>query len=112
MSDHNYDLVILGGGPGGYRAAELAGKRGMSVALIEREYLGGVCLNRGCIPTKTLLHSAKVWSHLADAEEFGVQTDGARYSLEGAMSWKRNTIETLRKGIAYQMKLYSCINST
>ena len=55
MSEHSHDLVILGGGPGGYRAAELAGKRGMSVALVEREHLGGVCLNRGCIPTKTLL---------------------------------------------------------
>ena len=106
MSEHNYDLVILGGGPGGYRAAELAGKRGMSVALVEREHLGGVCLNRGCIPTKTLLHSAKVWSHLAEASAFGVHTEGARYDLNGAMSWKRDTIDSLRKGIAYQMKRF------
>ncbi len=106
MDERHYDLVILGGGPGGYRAAEHAGKRGMSVALVEKEHLGGVCLNRGCIPAKTLLHSAKVFAHAAEAKRFGVHIDGLRYDLSGAMAWKRRTIETLRKGIAYQMKRY------
>ena len=104
MSEHSHDLVILGGGPGGYRAAELAGKRGMSVALVEREHLGGVCLNRGCIPTKRFSNSAKVFSHLADAAAFGVHTEGAHYSLEGAMSWKRDTIDI--RDVEKQVALY------
>ena len=103
---NRYDLVILGGGPGGYRAAEHAGKRGMSVALIEKEHLGGVCLNRGCIPTKTLLHSAKTYLHAVEGERFGVRADGVEYGLEGAMDWKNSTIDALRKGIAYQMKRF------
>jgi dihydrolipoamide dehydrogenase len=104
MSEKKYDLIILGGGPGGYRAAEHAGKRGMSVLLVEKEHLGGVCLNRGCIPTKTLLHSAKTYLHSAEGARFGVHVEGLSYSLTDAMAWKNETIGTLRSGIAYQMK--------
>ena len=61
MNSDAYDLIVLGGGPGGYRAAERAGAMGKSVLLIEKDRLGGVCLNRGCIPTKSLLHAAKLY---------------------------------------------------
>ena len=69
MSSHteNFDLIIIGSGPAGYLAAILACRRGSSVAVIEKSELGGTCLNRGCIPTKTLLHEASIWHHLSES---------------------------------------------
>ena len=104
MADETFDLTILGGGPAGYLAAERAGARGKRVLLVEKEHLGGVCLNSGCIPTKTLLHSAKLFHGALHSEQFGVMMDKPRYDLGKAMAWKRKVIETLRRGIDYQMK--------
>ena len=75
MSQKQYDLIVLGGGPGGYRAAERAGALGKSVLLVEKSHLGGVCLNRGCIPTKSLLHSAKLYKRTLEGEQFGLKAD-------------------------------------
>ena len=72
-----YDLAIIGGGPGGYVAAERAGAAGLSVILFEKKELGGVCLNEGCIPTKTLLYSAKVFDYTRHADKYGVNVDGS-----------------------------------
>ena len=72
MVNEKYDLVILGSGPGGYVAAIRAAQLGMSVAIIEKEHLGGICLNWGCIPTKTMLKSAEVLSTLKRSEDYGV----------------------------------------
>jgi dihydrolipoamide dehydrogenase len=99
-----YDLIVIGAGPGGYIAAERAGARGKSVLLIEKSDLGGVCTNEGCIPTKTLLNSAKQYMHGLEAERFGVHFDCVRFDLAEAMAWKQGVIETLRQGIAYLMK--------
>lgn len=101
-----YDLIIIGAGPGGYIAAERAGARGKSVLLIEKGELGGVCLNCGCIPTKTLLNSAKIYKYKDKGEQFGVTFKDAVFNLTKAMEWKRNVIETQRKGIAFLMKKY------
>lgn len=68
-----YDLAIIGGGPAGYVAAERAGKKGLKVVLIEKSELGGVCLNEGCIPTKTLLYSAKLYDNAVGAAKYGVE---------------------------------------
>lgn len=106
MSESHFDVVILGGGPGGYRAAERAGNAGKSVALVEKEHLGGVCLNRGCIPTKTLLHSAKLYVHGKEGAQFGVTFGEAAYDISTAMRWKQQVVETMRKGIVYQMKRF------
>ncbi|MBT3271717.1 MAG: dihydrolipoyl dehydrogenase [Spirochaetales bacterium] len=106
MSEKIYDLIVLGGGPGGYRAAERAGALGKSVLLIEKANLGGVCLNWGCIPTKSLLHSAKLYRHMLEGEAFGVIAPQVRFDLPAAMKWKGKVIETLHKGIAYQMKRF------
>lgn len=99
-----YDLIIIGAGPGGYVMAERAGHLGKKVLLIEKQYLGGVCLNWGCIPTKTLLNSAKHYVHAKEAPEFGVTTGEVKFDLSKAMAWKQEVIETLRAGIAFMMK--------
>lgn len=102
-----YDVIIVGAGPGGYIAAERAGARGKSVLLIEKAHLGGVCTNEGCIPTKSLLNSAKQYVHGLEAEKFGVHFEGAQFNLAAAMTWKQDVIETLRKGIAFLMKKHN-----
>jgi dihydrolipoamide dehydrogenase len=99
-----YDIIIIGAGPGGYEMAEKAGHHGQNVLLIEKEHLGGVCLNWGCIPTKTLLNSAKHYVHAKEAPEFGVNTGEVSFDLKKVMAWKQEVIETLRGGIAGQMK--------
>src|SRR5512136_1742156 len=104
MADANFDLAIIGAGPAGHVAAERAGRLGRRVLVVERSHIGGVCLNQGCIPTKTLLHSAKLFAHARHGASFGVTVEGARYDLAKAMAWKARTVETLRKGIAFQFR--------
>ena len=99
-----YDLIVIGAGPGGYVAAQKAGELGKHVLLVEKDNLGGVCTNRGCIPTKSLLNSAKQYLHANEAEKFGVHCKDVSFNLSEAMAWKQETIETLRSGIAFLMK--------
>lgn len=99
-----FDLIVVGAGPGGYVAAERAGALGKRVLLIERDQLGGVCTNWGCIPTKSLLNSAKLYRHALDSHKMGVSASSVSYDLSAAMAWKQETIETLRSGIAFLMK--------
>ncbi len=99
-----YDLIVVGAGPGGYVAAQRAGELGKKVLLVEKENLGGVCTNRGCIPTKSLLNSAKQYLHAKEALKFGVHCQDVSFNLSEAMKWKMETIETLRGGIAFLMK--------
>ena len=104
MAAPEFDIIVIGAGPGGYVLAERAGHLGKKVLLIEKEHLGGVCLNWGCIPTKTLLNSAKHYLHAKEAPEFGVTTGEVRFDLSKAMAWKQEVIATLRAGIAFMMK--------
>ncbi len=104
VSSFDYDLIIIGAGPGGYEMAERAAHKGLKVLLIEKNHLGGVCLNHGCIPTKTLLNSAKHYVHAKEAPEFGVTTGEVTFDLGKTMAWKQDVIETLRGGIAGMMK--------
>ena len=99
-----YDLIVVGAGPGGYVAAQKAKELGKKVLLIEKENLGGVCTNRGCIPTKSLLNSAKQYKHAKEADKFGVHCQEVSFNLQEAMDWKDETIQTLRNGIAFLMK--------
>ncbi len=101
-----YDIIIIGSGPGGYVAAERAGARGKKVLLIEKSHFGGVCLNEGCIPTKTLLNAAKLFVHGKESGQFGVHFDNPVFNLGEAMAWKEKVIDTQRKGIAFLMKKY------
>lgn len=101
-----YDIIIIGGGPGGYVAAERAGARGQKVLLIEKSHLGGVCLNCGCVPTKTLLNSAKTYAHALHGERFGVHAGSVEFRWGEALAWKNEVITKLRGGIAFLMKKY------
>ncbi len=77
MAETEFDLIVLGGGPGGYVAAIRAAQLGGKVALVEREHLGGICLNWGCIPTKALLRSAEIYHYLQHAGDYGLTVTGA-----------------------------------
>ena len=90
-----YDLAIIGGGPGGYVAAERAGGAGLSVILFEKRELGGVCLNEGCIPTKTLLYSAKVLDYAHHADKYGVTVDGAALEYAKVLKRKEKVVKKL-----------------
>ena len=99
-----YDVVIIGAGPGGYVAAIRAAQLGLSVALVERETVGGICLNWGCIPSKSLLKNAEVLSLLKNAHKFGITFDNMRYDLGKAMARSRQVADRLVKGVQYLLK--------
>jgi len=99
-----YDVIIIGGGPGGYVAAERLGAAKKKVLLIEKAALGGTCLNVGCIPTKTLLSSAKHYAHALEGEKFGIKASGVSYDWTAMQAWKREVVEKLRGGIAMTEK--------
>src|SRR5512137_1446185 len=100
----NYDVIIIGGGPGGYVAAERLGAAKKRVLLVEKAALGGTCLNVGCIPTKTLLNSAKHYVHALEGAKFGVNAQGVSYDWTAMQAWKRDVVEKLRGGIAMTEK--------
>ena len=99
MSDYNYDLLIIGAGPGGYEAAFDAADGGMKVAVVEKEKLGGTCLNRGCIPTKALMHCSDVYREAAHGEELGVEVSGLKANRARIGQRKDEVLDTLRGGI-------------
>ncbi|MDD3904758.1 MAG: NAD(P)/FAD-dependent oxidoreductase, partial [Sphaerochaeta sp.] len=99
-----YDVIVIGSGPGGYVAAERAGALGKKVLIIEKDHFGGVCTNRGCIPTKSLLNSAKQYAHAKEGAQYGVHAQEVTYTLSEAMAWKNDTVKTLRSGIEFLMK--------
>lgn len=101
-----YDLIIIGAGPGGYIAAERAGHHGMKVLLVEKKQLGGVCLNEGCIPSKALLNSAKIFHYASHGAAYGVHAENLTFNLTTAMQRKERVMDTLRKGIAGLMKKF------
>ncbi|MBR5257172.1 MAG: dihydrolipoyl dehydrogenase [Bacteroidales bacterium] len=99
-----YDLAIIGGGPGGYVAAGRAGAAGLSVIIFEKRELGGVCLNEGCIPTKTLLYSAKVYDYTRHAEQYGVNVEGSAIDYGAILKRKQKVVKKLVGGVRVQMK--------
>lgn len=106
MTNGNYDVVIIGGGPGGYVAAIRAAQRGARVALVEKDRLGGTCLNRGCIPTKALIHDAALFRRVA-LGQYGIKAEGAlTVDMHRLMARKRQVVETLVAGVARLMDSY------
>ena len=103
MSDA-YDLIVLGSGPGGYVAAIRAAQLGLKTAIVERERLGGICLNWGCIPTKALLRSAEVLHHMKHAKDFGLSADNISADLDAVVKRSRGVADQLNKGVTGLMK--------
>lgn len=99
-----FDLLVVGGGPGGYLCAERAAQGGLNVALFEKKALGGTCLNEGCIPTKTLLNSSKMYRHAKESEAFGVTVEGVTYNHAKVIERKDKVVKTLVAGVGATMK--------
>ncbi len=100
----DYDVIVLGGGPGGYLAAERLGHAGKKVLLVEEVALGGTCLNVGCIPTKTLLNSVKTYTHAKEGDHFGVHADSVSYDWARMQAWKAEVVKGLVAGVGMAEK--------
>ena len=96
-----YDLIIIGAGPGGYVAAIRAAQSGMRVALVERDHVGGTCLNRGCIPTKTLMHTSHLYEEILKCGELGISIEQTSYDIKKMYARKDDVVTQLRTGIAF-----------
>jgi dihydrolipoamide dehydrogenase len=104
MAEQSFDLIVLGAGPGGYVAAIRAAQLGMKAAVVEREHLGGICLNWGCIPTKALLRSAEVGHLLHRLDEFGFAADNIRFDVKKIVDRSRKVAKQLSSGVAHLLK--------
>ncbi|MGH1369181.1 MAG: dihydrolipoyl dehydrogenase [Maritimibacter sp.] len=104
MAEKSYDLIVVGAGPGGYVAAIRAAQLGKKVVIVEREHLGGICLNWGCIPTKALLRSAEVFHLMQRASEFGLSAENIGYDLDAVVKRSRGVAKQLSGGIGHLMK--------
>ena len=100
----NYDLIVIGSGPGGYVAAIRGAQLGMNVAVIEKAEIGGICLNWGCIPTKSLLKSAQVLDYARHAEDYGVKIENTQPDFGAIIARSRGVAEKMSKGIQYLFK--------
>ena len=100
----NYDIIILGSGPGGYVTAIRASQLGFKTAIVEKESLGGVCLNWGCIPTKALLKSAEVFEYLKHANDYGIKVSEYSHDFDAVVNRSRNVAEGMSKGVNFLMK--------
>jgi dihydrolipoamide dehydrogenase len=109
MADGNIDIVVVGGGPGGYVAAIRAAQLGMDVAIVERAELGGICLNWGCIPTKALLRSAEIYHSLSRLEEFGLKADNISFDAAAVVARSRKVAEQLSNGVKFLMKKHKIV---
>ena len=99
-----FDLLVVGGGPGGYLCAERAAQNGLKVAVFEKKALGGTCLNEGCIPTKTFLNSSKMYRHAKESAAFGVTAEGVSYDHAKVVERKDKVVKTLVSGVGSTMK--------
>ena len=100
----DYDVVVLGSGPGGYVAAIRAGQLGLKTAIVERDELGGVCLNWGCIPSKALLRNAEVLSLIQHADDFGISFENLKYDFGKAIDRSREVVDRLTRGVGALLK--------
>src|SRR6266566_856829 len=100
----NYDLIVIGSGPGGYVAAIRALQLGLKTAIVEKAELGGVCLNWGCIPTKALLKSAQVLDEFKHAQEYGIKSLGAEADFPSVIKRSRDVADSMSKGVQFLMK--------
>ena len=104
MSSNSFDVVVVGAGPGGYVAAIRAAQLGLKTAIVEREHMGGICLNWGCIPTKAMLRSSEVFHLMHRAKEFGLGAEKISFDLNAVVSRSRGVAKQLNQGVGYLMK--------
>ena len=104
MAAQTFDVVVIGAGPGGYVAAIRASQLGLKTAIVEREHMGGICLNWGCIPTKAMLRSSEVFHLMHRAKEFGLKADGIDYDLDAVVKRSRGVAKQLNSGVGHLMK--------
>ncbi len=104
MSESRYDLVVIGAGPGGYVAAIRAAQLGLKTAIIERQYMGGVCGNVGCIPTKALLHSADLLDEMRESQKFGITSENVSFDWPSVQKYKDQIVKQNAQGVSFLMK--------
>jgi len=104
MAETNFDLIVVGGGPGGYVAAIRAAQLGMKTAVVEREHLGGICLNWGCIPTKALLRTSEINHLLHHLGDYGFAADNPRFDLAKVVKRSRGVAKQLSSGVAHLLR--------
>jgi dihydrolipoamide dehydrogenase len=104
MAQTSFDVIIIGSGPGGYVTAIRASQLGFKTAIIEREYLGGICLNWGCIPTKALLRSAEIFRYLGDAKDYGLSAENVAYNAAAVVKRSRAVAKRLNDGVSFLMR--------
>ncbi len=104
MAANSFDMIVIGAGPGGYVAAIRGSQLGLKVAIVEREHMGGICLNWGCIPTKAMLRSSEVFHLMHRAKEFGLKADGIGYDLDAVVKRSRTVAKQLNSGVGHLMK--------
>src|SRR5947207_4643595 len=104
MADQSFDIIVIGAGPGGYVAAIRASQLGFKTAIVERDYLGGICLNWGCIPTKALLRSAEIYHYMQHAKDYGLKADNVSYDAAAVVKRSRGVSKRLNDGVGFLMK--------
>src|SRR3974390_2400714 len=104
MAETSFDVLIIGSGPGGYVTAARAPQLGCKTAIVERAYLGGVCLNWGCIPTKALLRSAEIFHYMQHAKDYGLKADDVGYDAAAVVKRSRGVSKRLNDGVGFLMK--------
>ncbi len=104
MASKSYDMIVIGAGPGGYVSAIRGAQLGLKVAVVEREHMGGICLNWGCIPTKAMLRSSEVFHLMHRAKDFGLKADGLDFDLEAVVKRSRDIAKQLNSGVGHLLK--------
>src|SRR5207302_9941981 len=104
MADTSFDVIIIGSGPGGYVTAIRSAQLGFKTAIVERAYLGGICLNWGCIPTKALLRSAEIFHYLQHSKDYGLSADNVRFDPAAVVKRSRGVSKRLNDGVGFLMK--------
>src|SRR5213594_1754261 len=104
MADTSFDIIIIGSGPGGYVTAIRAAQLGFKTAIIEKSYLGGICLNWGCIPTKALLRSAEIYHYLQHAKDYGVSAEKVSFDPKAVVERSRQVAQRMNSGVGFLMK--------
>ncbi|MEE8227989.1 MAG: FAD-dependent oxidoreductase, partial [Kiloniellales bacterium] len=104
MAESNFDVIVVGGGPGGYVTAIRGAQLGLKVALVEEKHLGGICLNWGCIPTKALLRTSEIYHAMLHAADYGLSAEKVAFDLAAVVKRSRAVSKQLNRGVAHLLK--------